>query len=182
MTFYTGLSGSVLGKLPSRLQDEKHIFWKNYVGFSCIARAVPNRTWNLFQVEIRTIWSLKNKGRQRASKSRLIFHISGPHIQCIWRWYNRNSDINYMVVMEVGWVILIASEIMSHSLTPSQTDGRDPRTADRVVIFKVGWRDPRTADLVVFLKGDEGTHGPQIWSEFFKGDQGIHGPPIWSYF
>ena len=31
----------------------------------------------------------KNKGRQRASKSRLNFHISGPHIQCIWWWYNR---------------------------------------------------------------------------------------------
>ena len=30
---YTGLSGSVLGKLPSRLQDEKHIFCENYVGF-----------------------------------------------------------------------------------------------------------------------------------------------------
>ena len=42
----TGLSGSVLGKVPSRFQDEKHIFWENYVGFSCTARAVPNRTWN----------------------------------------------------------------------------------------------------------------------------------------
>ena len=29
----TGLSGSVLGKLPSRFQDEKHIFCENYVGF-----------------------------------------------------------------------------------------------------------------------------------------------------
>ena len=82
----TGLSGSVLGKLPSRFQDEKHIFCENYVGFSCIARVVLNRTWKYFQVEIRTICSLKNKGHQRASKSRLIFHIGGPHIQCIWRW------------------------------------------------------------------------------------------------
>ena len=47
----TGLSGSVLGKLPSRLQDEKHIFWENYVGFSCIARAVLNRTWTVFYTE-----------------------------------------------------------------------------------------------------------------------------------
>ena len=26
----------------------------------------------------------KNKGRQRASKSQIIFHIGRPHIQCIW--------------------------------------------------------------------------------------------------
>ena len=84
----TGLSGSVLGKLPSRFQDEKHIFCENYVGFSCIARVVLNRTWKYFQVEIRTICSLKNKGHQRASKSRMIFHIGGPHMHSLPKLYD----------------------------------------------------------------------------------------------
>ena len=40
---YTGQSGSVLEKDPSRLQDEKHIFCYNSVGFSYILQAALNR-------------------------------------------------------------------------------------------------------------------------------------------
>ena len=41
---------------------------------------------------------------------RMNFHIGGPHIQYIWWWYNHNSDISDMVMMEVGWVISICSK------------------------------------------------------------------------
>ena len=47
---------------------------------------------------------------------------------------------------------------------------------------KRGLKDPRTADLVGIFKGDEGIHGPPIWSKFLKGKAGIYGPPIWSEF
>jgi len=37
-----------------------------------------------------------NKGRQRASKSHLNFHIGGPHIQCIsYAVYGDGITVNY---------------------------------------------------------------------------------------
>ena len=43
---HTGRSGSALGKVPSWVQDERHIFCENYVGFLCQARVVLNPSWN----------------------------------------------------------------------------------------------------------------------------------------
>ena len=140
----------------------------------------------------------KNKGRQRASKSRMNFHIGGPHIQCIWTmiwsWYNRwyqwyGSDGSWMTHIDRKRDY----ESFSRSKWNLEKDGRDPRTADLVVIFKGGWRDPRTADLVVIFKGGstdcrfglnfkKGKQGRPNWSKFLKEKAGTHRPPIWSEF
>ena len=96
---HTGLSGSVLGKLPSRLQDEKHIFWKNYVGFSCIARAVLNRTWKYFQVEIGTIFSLKIKDARGRPRVEWFFTLVGH----IFRAYSPNHVTLMDSSKEVKW-------------------------------------------------------------------------------
>ena len=90
-----------------------------------------------------------------------------------------------LAMMEVGWVILIEREIMSHSLAPSEISrifqleihGRstnrkpvrifkggwmDPWTAESDQFFKKDCRDLRTADLVRIYKGDGWSHeGPE---------------------
>ena len=48
--------------------------------------------------------------------------------------------------------------------------------------FKGETSDPRTAHLVAIFKGDQGIHGPSVWSKFKKGKAGIHGTPNRSKF
>ena len=116
----------------------------------------------------------KNKGRQRASESRLNFHIGGPHIQCIFVMYYTllvilmkyesykmthiyNKEDNDRREIQES---LIGPNFERRSRDPRTADlgktskrgDRDPRTAESVRISKWECKDPQTADLVRILK------------------------------
>ena len=110
------------------------------------------------------------------------FHIGGPHIQCIWTmiwsWYNRwyqwyGSDGSWMTHIDRKRDY----ESFSRSKWNLEKDGRDPRIADLVVIFKGGSTDRRFG-----LNFKKGKQGRPNWSKFLKEKAGTHRPPIWSEF
>ena len=69
-----GLSG--FDKVPSWIRDEEHMIDQNCVGFQTVALIVLNSTWNKFQVEIKTVWSLKIKNTRGFYHSQSIINMT----------------------------------------------------------------------------------------------------------